>query len=248
MRINVKIKKSLLIFCIFITAVLLSSCGYDYEKAYDKTNALSSYEMEISTIVTVEAPDSLKQTVVTQNIEAYKIGDSSMRYTVKTDSSSFDESGNEDAATESEYTYCDGNYYISMPGVKYMSEIDFDSALKNITDLTNLISLPNEKMYNQVSEKNDGTMVYKYNVEGEDLSEYVLSLLQSAADSVEGASFKADDISGSAAVKGGYVTGRGFTAYYSSDEASFSVEVYTKLTNKRSKVDKPDASKYAVIE
>lgn len=226
----------------------VSSCGYDYEKAYDKTKALSSYEMEVSTIVTVNNSGAVRQTAVSQNIEAYKIGDDSMRYTVRTKSTSVDEGGREDSSTVSEYTYCDGNYYIAMPGVKYVSRTDFDSALKNITDLTDIISLPYEKMYNTESDKADGEMVYKYDVEGEDISEYVLSLLQSAADSVEGETFKAENISASATVKGGYVTERAFTANYSSGGASFSVEVYTVLTNKRSRVDKPDESKYARVE
>lgn len=248
MRIDMKIKKLIIFFGIFAMIGVLSSCGYDYERAYDKTRALSSYEMEINSIVTVNAWGSFRQTAVQQNIEVYKIGEDAMRYAVRTKSKSVDGDGNTEAESDSEYIYCDGDYYISMPGVKYISKTDFDSALKNINDLTNIISLPYEKMYNPESEKRDGKMVYRYDVEGEDISEHILSLMQSAADSVEGASFKAEDISAEATVKGGYVTERAFTANYASEEASFSIEVYTNLTNKRSRVNKPDASKYASVE
>lgn len=246
--ITVKIKKLILIVGVFVMTVALSSCGYNYEKAYEKTEALSSYEMEVSTIVTVNTPDSVKQTEVTQTIEVYKEGDAKMRYMVKTESASINEDGHREAESVSEYTYYDGKYYISMPGVKYASGTDFDSALKNITDLTGLISLPYEKMYNVDSCKVDGKMVYSYDVDGEDISEHVLSLLQSAADSVGEVGFAAKNISASASVKGGYVTDRAFEANYEAEDISFTVEIYTKLVNKRARVNVPDASKYASIE
>lgn len=236
-------KKIVSLLCVLVSAVLLTSCGYDYEKAYGKTEKLASYETEITTIVTLKG-ESLMQTEVVQTAQVYRKGSDDMRYRVATESFSVDENGRCEAESSSEYTYYDGNYYISMPGVKYYSPIDFDNALKNITDLTGLITFPYDKMYNVEKEKSKNGMVYDFDVEGEDLSEHVLSLLQSAADTFGEELFKPENIKASATEKGGYVTNRSFSAEYSADGKEFTVEIYTKLVKKRTRVAVPDKEKY----
>jgi hypothetical protein len=243
-----KLKKTILILTAVLTVPVLSSCSNSYEKAYKKTEALSSYETEITTTVTLNDDEETKTTDVVQHVSVYNEGKKNMRYRVKTTSSSINENGDSEAETESEYTYYNGKYYISMPGVKYTSQIDIDGAVKNIENLTDIISLPYDKMYNVEESKKDGKTVYKYDVEGEDISDYILSLLQSAADSIGDKTFKATSISATATVESSYVTERTFTADYAADGALFTVEVKMSLTSESADVEIPNVSEYADIE
>lgn len=235
-------------FCAFLCVILsvsaLSGCTAKYEKAFSNTRGLTDFEMKITTTVLADGGDAVKSTEVVQNISVCNMGKDDMRYKVSTESSSTSEEGDVGAETTGEYIYSDGNYYISMPGVRYFSPIDAESALNNINDLTNIIALPYEKMYNVEKHKN----TYEYQVEGEDMSEYVLSLLQSTADSFGDESFSALEVSGSAEVKGKYVVKRSFRADYAGNgNKSFTVIVETELVDTKAQVDKPDKSQYADI-
>ena len=224
----------------------LSSCGGQYQKAYKKTQALDTYELYICTSALLNDGVNTLETVITQNVQAYHVGKNDMRYKVTTESVSYDANGNEEAQTYSDYIYYDGNYYFSMPGVKYNSPADFDSALATIMDLTDIISLPEDKMYN-LSEY-EGS--YSYQIEGEDISDYVMSLLQSTANSAGEVPFGADNVSGTAHIEDGYVTGRTLTAHYTSRQGMewFEINVETELVSKDANVEIPDKSQYADIQ
>ena len=241
------IKRAAAIFTAAFMVLMLSGCGGQYGKAYKKTEALDTYELFIYTSAVLNDGRNTKETVITQNVEAYHVGKKDMRYKVTTESVSYDAAGNEEAQTLTDYIYYDGNFYFTMPGVKYYSPAEnYDSALATIEDLTDIISLPEDKMYN-LSEY-EGS--YSYQIEGEDISDYVMSLLQYTANSAGEIPFAADNVSGTAYVEDGYVKGRTLTAHYTSRQGLewFEINVETELVSTDADVEIPDKSQYADIQ
>ncbi len=227
-----------------LCAVFLAGCAASsadaYEKAYNKTNGLSDYTMSIVTNVTVTDGEKEETQSTVQLLEKGKADDGEEIYKVNTDEYSPD-----GTSSESGYTYYNGNYYISMPGIKYYLPTDGETAKKTVDDLTNIIAFPYDKMYN-VSEKGGE---YSYQVEGADVSQYVWSLLQTAADSFGEETFKAENISGKAVLEDGYVKVRSFEAVYTSSDGSksFRVDIDTTLTDTSATPEKPKAEEYAKI-
>ncbi len=226
--------------CTVFLAGCAASSADGYQKAYNRTKELTDYTMSIVTNVTVSDGEKEETQSTVQILEKGKTDDGEDIYTVNTDEYSPD-----GTASESGYTYYGGNYYITMPGIKYYLPTDTETAQKTADDLTNIIALPYDKMYN-VTEK-DGE--YSYQVEGADVSQYVWSLLQTAADSFGEETFKAENISGKAVLEDGYVTVRNFEAVYKSSDGSksFRVDIDTTLTDTSAKPEKPKADEYAKI-
>ncbi len=226
--------------CTVFLAGCAASSADAYEKAYSKTQELNDYTMNIVTNVTVSDGEKEETQSTVQLLEKGKTDDGEEIFAVSTDEYSPD-----GTASESGYTYYNGNYYISMPGIKYYLPTDVEAARKSIDDLTNIIALPYGKMYNAIEK--DGE--YTYQVEGSDVSQYVWSLLQTAADSFGEETFKAENISGKAVVEDGYVKVRSFEAVYRSPDGSksFQVDIDTTLTDTSAKPEKPKADEYAKI-
>lgn len=239
---NVKLKRTA---ALALCVMMFAGCGANdpeavYKKAYEKTEALKSYTIEIRTAVNATDNGVERSETTVQTVYASDVGGDEMIFKVDTKSLPEEPSGN-----DTSYTYYKNKYYISMPGVRYYSEADVASAQSTIENLTRIISLPYEKMYN-VSET-DG--VYAYDVEGEDLTQLVMALLQTTADSFGDKQFKAENISASASVADGYVKSRHFEAKYTGADGDgiFSVTIDTSLLKKSAEIEKPDIKKYGKL-
>lgn len=248
-KVNLKIViVAVLLIAAVIVGVVLLNMPKDYQSAYEKTNALTSYEMDITTIVTIEDENDTKQSVIEQSVKVYNKGKSSMRYNVSTHASSTEFSSGSVVEEDSSYMYHNGKYYQSYPGVKYKNAADSMAALENITALTNIITFAPDKMYNVTKEANDGKVVYEYGVDYADTSAYVKSTLENAVGVFDEGNFKLDSMWASATVEKDYVTERDFGIVYADgEEKSVTVEIYTKLVDTDASVEIPDESKYVSI-
>ena len=144
-------KKGLIIsvFSILLVGVvlfLIFSGSTGYKEAYENTDKLKSYTMEISTIATMTDSEGTKQSVVDQVVKVQNKGKNSMIYSVESKANSYDSLSGETVNEENGYIYCNGFYYYDYPGVKYKGPADFEAANLNITNLSRVISFPFEKI------------------------------------------------------------------------------------------------------
>lgn len=217
----------------------------DYSAAHAKTNALESYEMRFSTLVTVNDGE-LKQTAIDQVLKKTS-ADGSLIYMVDSSSNSTDSTNGNTVSEKSSYTYYKGDYYYALPGVKYRSHIGEDGAKANLENFKNVIAFPYEKMYNLTVEDVDGGTDYYYDVEYEDVSDYVKAVCASAVNIVGEGNFERS-AGATATVKDGYVVQRTlFVDCVNENGASVTVEFVTDLTAKDAQIPVPDKDKYPNI-
>ena len=253
-----KISKVLLIIIVLmcIAALIFASNIRSHDKLqdmdYDKANEItkgfeSYYDMTIDTILTLEDGESVKQNAISQNVEF----DSDI-YKVSTEATTTDVTTGAVSKQENSYMYYLGNYYYDYPGVKYTSPIGHDEAMANIENLTNIISFDYSDMVNLTKEYDDENeyIVFNFTVGYDSVSDYVKSLLQSAAHTFENVNFKPVEISASATVnKASIVEKRELYVEYQGDDGErIVIEIYTSLSNDKPKLEVPDASKYVNIE
>ncbi len=248
-KLNFKIVILLVAVVAVIAAVaIIKNEPEDYASAYEKTNVLTSYTMDVSTIVTVNDSGNIKQSTIDQNVAVENKGKSTMRYKVTSDSTSADLSTGKVIEESSSYIYYNKKYYQSYPGVNYTTLTDALSALENITSFTNIIAFAPDKMYNAVTVEEKGRTVFEYQVDYKDVSPYIQSTLTNAIGVFEDGNFKMESIWASATVKRGLVRERSFYIEYTDgEEKSVMVEVYTTLTDTSATVEIPDESKYVSI-
>ncbi|MGM9551091.1 MAG: hypothetical protein ACI3XA_02435 [Clostridia bacterium] len=238
----------ILIIAVMAIEVVSNFRTLDYEKAYEKTEKMDSFEAVMSTIVTITEGSDTKQSVIDQTIKVKNRNKKNMIYSVYAKSTSTDSTTSEVVEDVSEYIYYKDNYYIAMPGVKYKSYCGYDAAKSNINNLVNAVTFPYEKMYNVRKYKEKGKMHYEYDVEYSDVSNHVLSALQSAVSGFEGVNFKVSEVIAEAAVDKKYVTERSLWVVYESDEGiEISLEITVQIKNTKVKLDAPDESKYAAL-
>lgn len=219
--------------------------GEAYVEAYNKTNALKQYEIQTSMIVSVDDGE-VKQTAIDQVIRANH-GDSGLIYKVDSVATSTNVTDGKVYSEESSYTYYNKKYYYSLPGVSYTSDITEDKAKHNLDNFINMISFPYDKMNVYEKEETDGTTVYHYTVDYEDVSDYVKAVCESGVNVIGEGNFKRT-AEASATVKDGYVTQR--TMYIecvNENEDTVVIEFVTELCDTKAEIAIPDANKYANI-
>lgn len=239
-----------LVAVVAVVIVILTMCtgsSADYKKAYEKTNKLASYEMGVSTIITVSDGEE-KQIAIDQNIKVQNKNALDMIYEIKTVSTSTSVTNGNVVTEESSYIYNNEKYYYTLPGIKYSNITTRELAESNIDNSSNIISFADEIVKRGSSEKTDEGVVYYYTVDYRDASAYVKAVQEQAIGIVGEGVFTTTEATGSALVKDGYVTER---ALYIECENEFGdsiiLEFATSLIDTEASVEKPDDSKYPEI-
>ncbi|MCD8049658.1 MAG: hypothetical protein LUG52_08695 [Clostridia bacterium] len=238
--------KKIILTGMVLAMAILTGCGsVSYEKAYEKTEKLKNYELYIETVVTISDAEGTKTTTIGNSAAVENAGEDDMIYEVKTQSVTVGDNMST-SNSESAYIYYDGKYYFTLPGVKYYSSVEPESAAQSIEGMTSLITFEPSEMKNVTSEENeDGSVTYFFSVDGDSLSDYVMSLLQNTANTIGDVSFSPKSISASAEVADGYVTQRGFEAIYEAESGeSFEIDIDVELKARSASVEKPKDSDY----
>lgn len=222
--------------------VLSGEAGY--AKAYKNTEKLENYTMEISTIVTIKDNSGTKQSAIDQTVKVKNKGKKNMTYQVYTMSTSTDVAASDVVTEENSYIYKNEKYYYTYPGVKYKSPTSYEMGLASIENLTNVISFPEEKMYNTVKE--DGE--YMFEVEASDVSDYINTMISFAANQFDNVTFKHDGVMAAACVEGKYITERSFVVSYEGESGeSITLEIYTNLISRDAHINPVNEDEYADI-
>lgn len=241
-------KKKNLILIVFALVLMLSACrNSDYDAANKKTQSMTDYTMKISTIITIEDNENIKQSIINQVLRVNAKGEAGMLYDVKTTATSTDMLTGEAVSEENSYMFYENSYYYTYPGVRYKSAAEYDMALSNIENLTDVISFSENKMLNVEWEEGDGESVINYQVNYADASPFVKSVLENAIATFEGLEFSPKDMSASARLKDNAVTGRElYICYEAMTGERVTIEIYTEYDNAET-IEKPDESKYVNI-
>lgn len=249
-KINLKLAAvvAVVIAILIIIGVVVKNMPENYSAAYEKTNALESYNVSISTIVSIKDGEGEKQSCIDQTLRVENKGKKNMRYEVTTDATSTDMVTGQITSQTNTYLYNNEKYYYTYPGVRYKSPTGLDAATDNIKNLTNVIAFSPEQMKNvKTSNTKDGT-VYEYGVDFAATSAYIKSTIENAIYLFEDGNFKLDTVGAAAVVSDGYVTEREFyVTYVAEGGKSVTVEVYTSLVNTHETVAPPDEREFADI-
>lgn len=214
----------------------------DYIGAYERTNALKKYEMKFSVIVNVDGEMS-KQTAIDQVLKADMTKDK-LIYSVETDATLTQTADGKVDGDKSRYTYYDGKYYYDLQNIRYTSDVGEEAARQNLVNFTNMIAFPYEKMIVTEKEENENETVYYYNVDYENISDYVKAVCQSAVDAAGEGNYRRQ-AEMSATVKDGYVVKRCMYIECESAEGGYlTVEFVSELIQKDSDIEIPDISLY----
>ena len=229
--------------------IMLSGCQRaDYNKANEKTSSMTDYAMDISTIVTIEDGDSKKQSAIDQTVAVNNKGKKDMIYKVGTVATSADIVTGDVESQENSYMYYGNCYYYTYPGVRYKSTATHEQALENIDNLTNVITFSEDEMLVTGTDTTEEGEVISYQVDYEDTSLYVKSLLENAATAFEGVSFSPVDMIASTSFdKNSIVSRELYVEYAAEGDKRITIEIYVTYSDAAA-VEKPDKSKYASIE
>lgn len=236
------------LFIAFVFVLMLSACkSTDYNVAEENNRSMTDYTMNISTIITIEGNGGIKQSAIEQVVRVNNKGKKAMIYCVETTAASTDVATGEVVEEINSYTYSSDSYYYSYPGVRYKSAVDFDMALSNIENLTDVITFSEDEMINAQWEKEDGEEVLQYQVNYADTSPFVKGVLENAAATFDGLSFSPSEVGASAVIADNKVKSRELYIVYGAETGEkISVEIYTEYKEPE-KLEKPDESKYVNI-
>ncbi len=241
-------KRTKFLLVAFAFVLMLSACrSADYNAAEEKTQSMTDYTMNISTIITIEGNGGIKQSAIEQVVRVNNKGKKTMIYDVETKATSTDVATGEIVEEINSYMYSSDSYYYAYPGVRYKSAVDFDMALSNIESLTDVITFSEDEMIDVQREKEDGEEVLQYQVNYADTSPFVKGVLENAAATFDGLSFSPSEVGASAVIADNKVKGRELYIVYGAETGEkISVEIYTEYTEPE-KLEKPDESKYVNI-
>ncbi|MBQ8002068.1 MAG: hypothetical protein IJ297_01345 [Clostridia bacterium] len=202
--------------------------------------------MNISTIVTITEGESIKQNAIDQTIGIKGLNKGNLIYKVETNATTTDSETNSHSTAENAYIYWNNTYFYNYPGVKYQSPIEKDAAERNIRNLMNIISFDKEEMVDLSKEYEDEHAIFTFSVGYESVSDYVKSLLQSAANNFESVNFKPVDATAIAKVnKAEIIIERELYVEYKGENGERIVlEIYTELTS-TPEIEVPNSKEYA---
>ncbi len=233
-------RKTSFMFVILVAVLILSSCkGADSD--------LTDYSMTISTFVTLEGKEDVKQSAIEQTVRVNSRGEEDMLYDVKTVATSTDMTTGDIVSEENSYMFYNDCYYYTYPGVRYKSPTKYDMALENIENLTDVITFEERDMLNaEWTESDEGERV-EYQVDYKDTSPFVRGVLENAAATFDGLEFSPKDMSAAAIYEEDKVVARElFVCYEAMTGERIAVEIYVDYKNAEI-LEKPDEDKYVNI-
>lgn len=239
--------KRIKLFAVVLTLVLaLQGCA-SYDSINEKNGKMRDYTMAISTIVTMESAMGTKQSAVDQQVVVNNKGRKNMIYSVHTTATSTDSEKDEVVSEENSYLFFDECYYYSYPGVRYKNRTDYDLALANIENLTNVISFSEEEMIDVQLEESEKGEIRNFMVDYEDTSPFVKGVLENAAATFNGVKFSPTDVSASVTIDYNEIIARSFyISYEAATGESITVEIYVNYDEAK-ELDEPDEDDYVNI-
>ncbi len=232
-------RKTNFMFVVLAVVLMLSAC--------QSSESMKAYTMTISTFITIEGNAGMKQSAIEQTVRVNGRGEDNMIYDVKTASTSTDVQTGEIVSEENSYMFYNNSYYYTYPGVRYKSATEYDMALANIENLTNVITFSEREMLNAEWTENDDSKTVEYQVNYADTSPYVKGVLENAAATFDGLEFSPAGMSASTTYLNNTAVSRElFIGYEAMTGESISVEIYVDYKDAEV-LEKPDESKYVNI-
>lgn len=228
-------------FFVVIGVIILMMSGC--RNTYDMTD----YSMTISTFVTLESGEDIKQSTIEQSVRVNSRGEDDMLYDVKTVATSTDAATGDVVSEENSYMFYDDCYYYTYPGVRYKSPTKYDMALENIENLTDVITFDERDMLNVEWVESDEGKRVEYQVDYKDTSPFVRGVLENAAATFDGLEFSPKDMSAAVIYDDGKAIARElFVCYEAMTGEKIAVEIYVDY-KEAEVLEKPDEGKYVNI-